>query len=161
MSSTLFARGTNTQMGVRRRAEEVSKNITDLRSDLDTVKGLPLEFRVMRTRMEVMESYNASIVALSKQVAEIMTTVEEQKKTIARLEEATGRISTLETTVTTFGNLVDRVSTLEASVATLGKLDDRIRTLESSIQTAPVTPEAPAIDTTIIPTVEVTEVTSL
>lgn len=81
MSSTLFARGTMTQVGQRRRAEEVNKSLADMRTAVEGVQDLPLEFRVMRTRMEAMETHTAMIADLVKQIAEL-------KARVAALEKA-------------------------------------------------------------------------
>ena len=83
MSSTLFARGTMTQVGQRRRAEEVNKSIADVRAAVESVQELPREFRVMRTRVEAMETHTATITDLVKEIAALKARVAELEKAAA------------------------------------------------------------------------------
>ena len=119
MSSTLFARGTNTQVGLRRRAEAIDKSIADMRTAVDGVQDLPRDFRVMRTRVEVLESHLATIAALSK-------TVETQQKTIAAVEAQLGKIALID-------SLEERVGKLESQAATNA---EELKTMEEEVDAA-------------------------
>jgi chromosome segregation ATPase len=119
MSSTLFGRGTNTQVGLARRAEEVKKSISDIRAAVESVQELPTEFRVMRTRMEAVETYSATIATLTK-------LVEAQQKTITVVEAQLSKIATID-------SLAERISKLEAQDNT--RAED-LKTMEEEIDTA-------------------------
>ncbi len=56
MSSTLFGRGINTQVGGRRRAEEVDKALEDIRSTISDVKNVPNDLRAFQGKVLAMES---------------------------------------------------------------------------------------------------------
>ena len=119
MSSTLFGRGTNTQVGLRRRAEVIDKSIADMRAAVDGVQDLPRDFRVMRTRVEVLESHLVTIAELSK-------TVETQQKTIATVEAQLGKIALID-------SLVDRIEKLEAQATTSV---EELKTIEEEVDMA-------------------------
>ena len=118
MSSTLFGRGTNTQVGLRQRAEEVNKRITDLRTAADIVKDLPLEFRVMRTRVEALETRNSTFEVLTAQLNELVATVDILQNKVTYISEKNVAI---ETHNSTNDVLTSQVADLLATVDTLQK----------------------------------------
>lgn len=109
MSSALFARGTMTQVGQRRRAEEVNKNISDLRDTLETVKDLPRDFRVLNTRMSAMETHTATITSMNKTVAELTEKIASQQVTITALQETLSKYGDMDA-------LLERMSTIESKI---------------------------------------------
>ena len=86
MSSTLFGRGINTQVGLSRRAEEVAKNISDLKTSIGSVKDLPNEVRLLRSQVSSLES----------RLAERETAQKVLEARFAQLDDA---LSTLKTQV--------------------------------------------------------------
>jgi hypothetical protein len=65
MSSTLFARGINSQVGMKRRTDEMNKNIAGLKSDITLIKQTSDEITSIRS---MMDSMNLKIVALEKKI---------------------------------------------------------------------------------------------
>jgi prefoldin subunit 5 len=55
MSSTLFARGINTQVGLRRRAEDNDKIMSGLKSELTVLKDIPTEVRTLKAQIMALE----------------------------------------------------------------------------------------------------------
>lgn len=80
MSSTLFGRGINTQVGGRRRAEEVDKALEDIRNTISDVKTVPYEMRAMQAKVISMDSKIAGYDQTLKQQSERMDTVDAAAK---------------------------------------------------------------------------------
>jgi hypothetical protein len=66
MSSTLFARGVNSQVGMKRRADDMNKNIAGIKNDIVLIK---------QTSDEIV-SLKAVIVTLTEKVAALQKTVD-------------------------------------------------------------------------------------
>lgn len=101
MSSTLFGRGTNGQVGLRRRAEEVNRAIFELDKELDNLKDLPKEFTAMRGQVMSVESNingvnvritnnESRISILEGRVAMMEVMMAQIKDSLAKLEAASG-----------------------------------------------------------------------
>ena len=73
MSSTLFGRGTNTQVGGRKRAEDQERAVLSIRTAVDELKAATAaDFRQQTTRIAALE---ATIAALQKTAAATAATV--------------------------------------------------------------------------------------
>jgi len=94
MSSTLFGRGTNTQVGGRKRAEDQEKAMASLRA-------LYEELKVASTAVPDVKALTARIVSLESTIATLQSTV-------ATLQSA---IRTLQTTVPALQTTVNAVQT--------------------------------------------------
>ena len=55
MSSTLFARGVNTQVGMARRSQEMTKSVALAVAAAEAVKTLPDEMQVMKSQIVALE----------------------------------------------------------------------------------------------------------
>jgi septal ring factor EnvC (AmiA/AmiB activator) len=77
MSSTLFARGVNTQTGMRKRAEDVAKSIADV---TEAVRGFPDEFLQLRAQILVLEK---TVETLTKKVLVLEQKESEREKKVA------------------------------------------------------------------------------
>lgn len=55
MSSTLFARGVNTQVGLARRSQEMAKSVALAVATAESVKTLPDEIQLMKSQFVAME----------------------------------------------------------------------------------------------------------
>lgn len=72
MSSTLFGRGTNTQVGGRKRAEDQDRAVLSIRTALDELKvGTTIEVAQQKARIAALE---ATVAALQKMVASLAAT---------------------------------------------------------------------------------------
>jgi predicted nucleic acid-binding Zn-ribbon protein len=80
MSSTLFGRGINTQVGGRRRAEEIDKALGDIRNSIGDIKNVPYEMRAMQAKVISMESKVAGYDLTLKQQSERIDTVDAAAK---------------------------------------------------------------------------------
>ena len=69
MSSTLFGRGTNTQVGGKKRADDQERAVTAVRTSIDELKAATAtDVRALTTRITTLET---SFAALQKTVAEL------------------------------------------------------------------------------------------
>lgn len=98
-----------TQVGQRRRAEEVNKNISDLRDGFDMVKDLPREFRVLSSRMTAVETHTATITSMNKTIAELAEKIATQQATITALQETLSKYGEID-------SLLERIATIEGQV---------------------------------------------
>lgn len=78
MSSTLFARGVNTQVGMARRSQEMAKSVALAVATAESVKTLPDEVQVMKSQL----------VALERRLVNTEMKLEEALATIATLKAA-------------------------------------------------------------------------
>lgn len=78
MSSTLFARGVNTQVGMARRTQEMAKGVALAVATAEAVKTLPDEMQFMKSQ----------IVALERRLANTEFKLEEALATITTLKAA-------------------------------------------------------------------------
>jgi len=65
MSSTLFARGINSQVGMKRRTDEMNKNIAGLKSDMTLIKQTSDDITSLKN---VIAAMGEKIVAIEKKV---------------------------------------------------------------------------------------------
>jgi hypothetical protein len=73
MSSTLFGRGTNTQVGGKKRAEDQERAVTAVRASIDEVKAATaVDVRALTARITTLET---SLTALQKTVTELKASV--------------------------------------------------------------------------------------
>ncbi len=115
MSSTLFGRGTNTQVGGRRRAEEVENAIRDIRTSIQDVKEVPNELR----------AFQAKVMALESKVAGHDQTLKHQSERIDTAD-ASGKnaLYQTETQIVVIKNLQAQVDTLTTLLKSLqGQVD--------------------------------------
>ena len=69
MSSTLFGRGTNTQVGGKKRADDQERAVTAVRTSIDELKAATVaDVRALTTRITTLET---SLSALQKTVTEL------------------------------------------------------------------------------------------
>ena len=146
MSSTLFARGTNTQVGLRRRAEVIDKSISDMRATVEGVQDLPRDFRVLRARVEAVETYADTISRATKAVGELtekvavlegflskITQIDSILERLTKLESMGDDIRTMEEEMETTTTRVKSCETIiEAQNAKITKLTSRINALEKA-----------------------------
>lgn len=144
MSSTLFNRGMTTQVGMRRRAEEVKKSIDELRSTVTgarsmqaTIDELSRENTVLRAMVAAMEGRISTLektasaaapeidVALTGRVDAIESQLSTVAITATQLQSRTG---SLEASTSSISN---RVSALESTAASTS---DRMTMLDSNLQ---------------------------
>lgn len=78
MSSTLFARGVNTQVGLARRNQEMAKSVALAVATADAVKTLPDEMQFLKSQL----------VALERRLTNSELKLEEAMATIATLKAA-------------------------------------------------------------------------
>lgn len=145
MSSTLFNRGMNTQVGMRRRAEEVKKSIdelrgtiTDARSMQATVDELSRENATLRalvtameSRMSILEANAATqTITVAGLQAKISSAAAATIDTVltSRVDAIESNLSTVAATTT---QLQDRTGSVEANTATV---IDRINSVDSNLQ---------------------------
>jgi len=146
MSSTLFARGTNTQVGLRRRAEVIDKSISDMRATVEGVQDLPRDFRVLRARVEAVETYSDTISSVTKAVGELsekvavlegflskITQIDSILERLTKLESMGDDIRMMEEEMETATTRVKSCETIiEAQNAKITKLTSRINALEKA-----------------------------
>ena len=69
MSSTLFGRGTNTQVGGKKRADDQERAVTAVRTSIDELKAATVaDVRALTTRITTLET---TLSALQKTVTEL------------------------------------------------------------------------------------------
>ena len=90
MSSTLFGRGTNTQVGGRKRAEDQEKAMTSLRN-------LYEELKVAVSAVPDVKALTARIVSLEATIATLQTTVATLQSTVSAVQT---NLSSLQITAT-------------------------------------------------------------
>ena len=68
MSSTLFGRGVNTQVGLARRNQEMTKSIAFAVAAAESVKAIPDEIQIMKSQLVALERRLASTEMKLEQV---------------------------------------------------------------------------------------------
>jgi polyhydroxyalkanoate synthesis regulator phasin len=118
MSSTLFGRGTNTQVGGRKRAEDQDRAVLSIRTALDELKvGTTTEVIQQKTRIAALEATVASLQKMVAATAATGTAFDELKvSTTTEVIQQKARIAALEATV---ASLQKMVSATVATIATL------------------------------------------
>lgn len=131
MSSTLFGRGINTQVGGRRRAEEVDKALEDIRNTIGDIKTVPHELRAFQGKFISMESKVIGYDQTLRQQAERIDTVDASVK---------NALFQNETQAVVIKNLQGQVDTLTTLLKSLqGQVEAQsalIKALSASAETA-------------------------
>jgi uncharacterized coiled-coil protein SlyX len=94
MSSTLFGRGTNTQVGGRKRAEDQDRAVASLRA-------LYEELKATTSAVPDVKALTARIVSLEATIATLQSTVATLQSTVATLQTT---VPALQTTVNAVQN---------------------------------------------------------
>lgn len=71
MSSTLFARGINSQVGMKRRTDEMNKNIAGLKNDMTLIKQTSDDITSLKN---VIAAMGEKIAAIEKKVDSVLAT---------------------------------------------------------------------------------------
>ena len=140
MSSTLFARGTMTQVGLRQRAEGVNRNIAEIRAMVDSVQDLPREFRVMRSRVDTVETHAASITGVNKLLAEMTDKMSRQQNTITILENKFAQLD----------SVLERLVKLEALNEEFKSMEEEFDTVNTRVKTCETLTEGQNVKVTKI-----------
>ncbi len=114
-------------MGLRRRAEEVNKNITDLRTSIDMVRDLPLEFRVMRTRVEALETRNTTIEELTATKNEMNTVLMAHAEKLAMFDAYLPQLEKL-------SYIIEKMDKMTELADTLSEMSEKTIAAEGSIK---------------------------
>ena len=86
MSSTLFGRGTNTQVGGKKRADDQERAVTAVRTSIDELKAATAaDVRALTTRITTLET---SLSALQKTVTELKASSSSSTSSVVATTEA-------------------------------------------------------------------------
>jgi len=77
MSSTLFGRGTNTQVGGKRRAEEQERSVLAVRTAVDELRSVSASAADLRAATVRVTALEATVAALQATVATLQKSVAE------------------------------------------------------------------------------------
>jgi hypothetical protein len=130
MSSTLFNRGMTSQVGMRRRAEEVKKSIDELRSTVTDTRSMQVTIDEI-TRENI--TMRAMITAMEGRMSILETNAATQTITVAGLHAKVAATAVLQVDTA----LTSRVDTIESHLSTVAtttaQLQDRMGGVESSV----------------------------
>lgn len=69
MSSTLFGRGVNAQVGMRRRAEQINRELAEVKAATDDIKDIPRDIYMIKAQVASFEkTVLAHLQALEKRL---------------------------------------------------------------------------------------------
>ena len=85
MSSTLFARGINSQVGMKRRTDEMNKNIAGLKNDMTLIKQTSDDIMSLKN---VIAAMGEKIAAIEKKVDSFLATAAAAATASANVESA-------------------------------------------------------------------------
>ena len=83
MSSTLFGRGTNTQVGGKRRAEEQERSVLAVRTAVDELRSVSASSADLRAATLRVTTLEATVAALQATVATLQKSVAAANETAA------------------------------------------------------------------------------
>lgn len=148
MSSTLFNRGMTTQMGQRRRAEEIQRSINELRATASDTRSLHEENVALRATISALEIRLASLekggvatvataTATAAAPSEALITLQETVAALTRRVDDTilslqGRLTAVEAGTV---RVMDRVHALETNTSAIGAQVEAITSNTSVTET--------------------------
>jgi hypothetical protein len=131
MSSTLFNRGMTTQMGQRRRAEEIQRSINELRATASDTRALHEENMALRTAVSTLEMRLASLEKGGVTAAATVSTPSVAPEAVTALQETVAALT--RRVDDTILSLQGRLTAVEAGSV---RITDRFQALETNTTVA-------------------------